>query len=89
MSVKVTTDGLLGCQKMSQTFVSRDEALHFLENAFLMSHNSPVMYKLNRTSKMNFTNNRLTSLRIFKLSAYFERLIGRCSGCSGWSGWSR
>ena len=48
MSVKVTTDGLLGCQKMSQTFVSRDEALHFLENAFLMSHNSPVMYKLNR-----------------------------------------
>ena len=53
MSVKVTTDGLLGCQKMSQTFVSRDEALHFLENAFLMSHNSPVMYKLNRKTQLS------------------------------------
>ena len=53
MSVKVTTDGLLGCQKMSQTFVSRDEALHFLENAFLMSHNSPVMYKLNRKTHLS------------------------------------
>ena len=40
------------------------------------------------TSKMNFTNNRLTSSRIFKLRAYFEKLIGRWSGCSGWSGWS-
>ena len=40
------------------------------------------------TSKMNFTNNRLTSFRILKLRAYFEKLIGRWSGCSGWSGWS-
>ena len=27
------------------------------------------------TSKMRFTNNRLTNLRIFKLRAYFEKLI--------------
>ena len=39
-----------------------------------------------KTSKMNFTNNRLTSLRIAKLRAYLEKLIGRWSGCSGWSG---
>ena len=38
------------------------------------------------TSKMNFTNNRLTSLRICKLRAYLEKLIGTCSGCSGRSG---
>ena len=38
------------------------------------------------TCKINFTNNRLTSLRIFKLRAYFEWLTGRWSGCSGWSG---
>ena len=36
-----------------------------------------------QTSKMNFTNNRLTSLRICKLRAYFEKLIGTWSGCSG------
>ena len=35
---------------------------------------------------MNFTNNRLTSLRICKLIGYLEKLIGRWSGCSGWSG---
>ena len=35
---------------------------------------------------MNFTNNRLTSLRICKLRAYLEKLIGTWSGCSGWSG---
>ena len=40
-----------------------------------------------KTSKMNFTNNRLTSLRICKLRAYLEKLIGTWSGCSGWSGW--
>ena len=36
---------------------------------------------------MNFTNNRLTNLRIFKLRAN-EKLIGRWSRskCSGWSG---
>ena len=28
-----------------------------------------------KASKMNFTNNRLTSLRIFKLRAYFEKLM--------------
>ena len=39
-----------------------------------------------KTSKMNFTNNRLTSLRIFKLRAYLEKLIGRWYGYSGWSG---
>ena len=40
-----------------------------------------------RTSKMRFTNNWLTNLRIFKLRAYyFEKLIGRWSGCYGWSG---
>ena len=39
-----------------------------------------------KTSKMNFTNNRLTSLRICKLRAYLEKLIGRWSRCSGWSG---
>ena len=35
---------------------------------------------------MNFTNNRLTSLRIFKLRAYFEKLIVRWYGCISWSG---
>ena len=36
---------------------------------------------------MNFTNNRLTNFqRIFKLRAYFEKLMGRWSRCSGWSG---
>ena len=35
------------------------------------------------TSKMRFTNNRLTNLRIFKLRAYFEKLIGRWSGGQG------
>ena len=34
---------------------------------------------------MSFTNNRLTSLRIFKLRAYFEKLIGRWFGWSGLS----
>ena len=29
---------------------------------------------------MRFTNNRLTNLRIFKLRAYFEKLIWRCFG---------
>ena len=29
----------------------------------------------NETSKKNFTNNRLTNLQIFKLRAYFEKLI--------------
>ena len=29
------------------------------------------------TSKMNFTNNRLTSLQICKLRAYLKKLIGR------------
>ena len=39
-----------------------------------------------KTSKMNFTNKRLTSLRICKLRAYLEKLIGRWYGYSGWSG---
>ena len=32
---------------------------------------------------MNFANNRLTILRIFKLRAYFEKLIARWSKSSG------
>ena len=39
-----------------------------------------------RTSKMNFTNNRLKFTDFQDESINFEMLAGRWSGCSGWSG---
>ena len=38
------------------------------------------IFPLLGTSKMRFTNNRLTNLRIFKLRAHFEKLIWRGFG---------
>ena len=55
-------------------------------DSLLTQNSHPVIQKSNKeTSKMNFTNTRLTNLQIFKLRAYFEKLIGRWFGCNGWS----